>query len=259
MDDQTNTEVVEEVVADEPQLADPQKESVEPVQEEVEEQVEEVTTEENPEEEESEKPPSRREQLRIQTLLQKYGDPTQKPTQQQAPSQRTDALDYRNALDADDETVKALETDRNQYGQSQYNEGLRRAEFLDWKTSLKIDAPNIEKKYPILDPKAPEFHPAVADALNRMYMTNSGFNPNTQTVYPDAPGYADFVESHMELVEEIAGQKNAQTVKNVAKQAATTGLRPDGSSAKRLNLNQAPENMTIEELYAKIGQKPPKQ
>ena len=62
----------------------------------------------------------------------------------------------------------------------------------------------------------------------------------------------------MELVEEIAGQKNAQTVKNVTKQAAQTGLRPDGSSAPRMNLNKAPQDMTMEELYASIGQKPPK-
>jgi hypothetical protein len=62
----------------------------------------------------------------------------------------------------------------------------------------------------------------------------------------------------MELVEEIAGQKNAQSVKNIVKQAAATGLRPDGSSAKRLNLNQSEKTMTLEELYAAIGQKPPK-
>jgi hypothetical protein len=255
-DQQINEEVKEEVVADEPQLADPSKESVEPVQEEVAEEVEEAIAEEEGEEE-APAAPSRREQLRIQQLLQKYGDPTR--PQQQAPLQTRDgALDYNTALDADPEVIKQLEADRQAANQMSYNEGLKRAEFLDWKTSLKIDAPNVEKKYPILDKNSPDFHPAVADALNTMYLRNSGFNPQAQTVDTYDISYADFVESHMELVEEIAGQKNAQTVRNVAKQAATTGLRPDGSSAKRLNLNQAPENMSIEELYAKIGQSPPK-
>ncbi len=185
--------------------------------------------------------------------MQKYGDPRK---QQPAP-QRQEALDYEKALDADPEVIKQLQADRQREGQVQYNEGLQRAEFLDWKTSLKIDAPNIEKKYPILDPKSPEFHPAVADAMNTWYLKMSGFDPNTQTVASNDISYADFVESNMELVEEIAGQRNAQTVKNVAKQSAQTGLRPDGSSARRLNLNKDPKDMTMEELYASIGQKNP--
>ena len=50
---------------------------------------------------------------------------------------------------------------------------------------------------------------------------------------------------------EVIGAKKAQTAaKNVAKQARTTGLRPDGSSAKRLDLNKAPDQMTDEELDA---------
>ena len=71
-------------------------------------------------------------------------------------------------------------------------------------------------------------------------------------------GYAEFVEARLEQAERLATRMNQETVKNVAKQAATTGLRPDGSSAKKLNLNQAPQNMSIEELYASIGQTPPK-
>ena len=259
--DQTNAEVVEEVVADEPQVET--SEEVE-TPSEIETPVEEVETapaEEETTVEETEKPPSRREQLRIQTLLQKYGPPPERPSQQQAPYQQTrsDALDYGTALDADPEVIKQLEADRNATSQMSYNEGLKRAEFLDWKTSLKIDAPNIEKKYPILDPNDKEnFHPVVADAMNTWYLKMSGYDPNNQTVANNGISYADFVEANMELVEEIAGQKNAQTVKNVTKQAAQTGLRPDGSSAPRMNLNKAPQDMTMEELYASIGQKPPK-
>jgi hypothetical protein len=86
----------------------------------------------------------------------------------------------------------------------------------------------------------------------------SGFDSDTQTVSNTNIGYADFVEGFMELVQETAGQKNAQTVKNVAKQAATTGLRPDGSAAKRLDLTKDPSEMSLDELYASLGQKRPK-
>jgi len=211
--------------------------------------------EENPQEIPETPAPSRREQLRIQDLLAKYGDPTKAPEPSQ-PS-RADAIDYAQALDADPEVIRQLEEDRQRNGQMQYNYGLKRAEFLDWKTSLKIDAPNVEKKYPILDKNSEEFHPAVADAINTWYLKMSGFNPNTQTVSNNEISYADFVEANMELVEEIAGQKNAQSVKNIAKQAATTGLRPDGSSVKRLNLNQSEKTMSLDELYAAIGQTKP--
>lgn len=256
-DDESNTNVNEEIVPDEPQeapeeQAEPDQEQSAPQEEVVEEDVPEVreeVKEETPNEE-----PSRREQLRIQQLLKKYGPPQERP----APSQRPDALNYQEALDADPEVIQRLEADRQATGQSQYNEGLKRAEYLNWNTSLKIDAPQVESKYPVLDPKSPEFHPAAADAINQWYLNMSGFDNTTQTVNNPNIGYADFVEGFMELVQETAGQKNAQTVKNVAKQAASTGLRPDGSSAKRLDLSKDPSAMSLDELYASLGQKRPK-
>lgn len=260
--DESNTNV-DEVVVDDSQADIEETVSEQPEVTEVQDTNEEATTteseddaaqEESTEEAPEEKPPSRREQLRIQQLLNKYGDPDKK----QAPLQtRQDALDYGTALDADPAVIEQLEADRQATQQSAFSEGLKRAEFLDWKTSLKIDAPNIEKKHPILDPSAKEFHPAVADAVNNWYLNMSGFDPNTNTVNNPNIGYADFVEGFMELVQETAGQKNAQSVKNITKQAATTGLRPDGSSANRMNLNKDPSEMTTEELYAVLGQKPP--
>jgi len=251
-DDKTDPvveETKEEVVADEPSQPEPEKPEEQAPAEEVKEEEEAPSEESEPAEEPEEQPPSRREQLRIQKLLQKYGDPRQ-PTSQ--PSRR-DALDYDTALDADPEVIRQLEADRQAEGISQYNEGLKRAEFLNWHTSLKIDAPNIEKKFPILDESSPEFHPAVANAINSWYTNMSGFDPETATVSNPNISYADFVEGFMELVQETAGEKNAQSVQNIAKQAASTGLRPDGSSAKRLNLNRPAEEMTDEELYASIG------
>lgn len=262
-DDDQNTNVNEDVVADEStQYTEPELEQSAEQEEVQEEQVDE-TVEEAPEQEtvaeeakEEPAPPSRREQLRIQQLLRKYGPPKEQP-QQNAPY-NTGGMNYEETLDADPAIIQQLEADRQTIAQSQYNEGLKRAEYLNWNTSLKIDAPIVEKKYSVLDPNSPEFHPAAADAINQWYLNMSGFDSETQTVKNPSIGYAEFVEGFMELVQETAGQKNAQTVKNIAKQAATTGLRPDGSSAKRMNLNQDPKSMTMEELYAAIGQKPPK-
>lgn len=264
MSDEPTNDNFEEVVTDAPQTEAEEVVSEQPLAEEAQEEYNEEATpteseddaaqEESTEEAPEEKPPSRREQLRIQQLLKKYGEPGEKP----APSQtRQDALNYSD-LEADPELIQQLENDRQATQQSAFSEGLKRAEFLDWKTSLKIDAPTIEKKHPILDPSSQEFHPAVADAVNNWYLNMSGFDPNTNTVANPNVSYADFVEGFMELVQETAGQKNAQTVKNITKQAATTGLRPDGSSANRMNLNKDPQDMTTEELYAVLGQKPPK-
>lgn len=261
-DDKSDTNVNEEVVADEPQEQTPETPQAEPDQEQgvpqeeaedsnVDEDSEEAPAEEAPVEEPA--PPSRREQLRIQQLLAKYGPPKDRP----APSQ-PQGLNYQEELDADPEVIKRLETDRQTTGQSQYNEGLKRAEYLNWNTSLKIDAPQVESRYPVLNPKSPEFHPAAADAINQWYLNMTGFDSETQTVNNPNIGYADFVEGFMELVQETAGQKNAQTVKNIAKQAASTGLRPDGSAAKRMDLTKDPSEMSLDELYASIGQKPPK-
>lgn len=197
--------------------------------------------------------PSRREALRIQNLLKKYGP----PSENQAPS-KPEALNYQEALDADEEVIKRLEADREQVGQVQYNEGVKRAEYLNWNTGLKIDAPRVESKYEILNPNSEKFHPQVADTVNNWYLNMVGYDNQTQTIANPNIGYAEFVEGFMELVEETAGQKSAESIKNVAKQAAATGIRPDGSSATPVNPNKDPSEMSLEELYRAIGQKPPK-
>jgi hypothetical protein len=251
-----NEESKEEV--EEP-VEETQKETETEPEEKVEEKVEEKSEEEAP----TEKPISRRESLRVQQLLQKYGQPQERP---KAPSQVSpNALDYGTALDADPEIVKQLETDRQTVSDAAYLEGLRQSEVKEWKRDLKFEAPVVEEKFPFLNPRdTANFKPAAADAMNQKYLRFIGYNPGDpqkgvpETIqYPDL-SYREFVESEMEFVEELATQKVADTTKNIAKQAATTGLRPDGSSAKRLNLNQSEKDMSLEELYAAIGQTPPK-
>lgn len=254
-----NTNVNDGVAPAEPQEA-PQEQPQEPTPAPQEEQPqEEPQAPEEPEiPEPGQKPepgqPSRREALRIQNLLKKYGP----PKENQAPS-KPDALNYQDALDADEEVIQKLEADREQVGQASYNEGVKRAEYLNWNTGLKIDAPRIEAKYDVLNPNKPEtFNEQVADAVNSWYLNMVGYDERSKTVANPDIGYADFVEGFMELVQETAGQKTAESIKNVAKQAATTGIRPDGSSATPVNPNKDPSEMTLEELYRAIGQAPPK-
>lgn len=237
-DDNTSTEVDE--VEDQPT---DQEEVDEP-----EEVVEEDTQDETP-------PPSRRESLRIQQLLDKMKQqPNTQPTEQKTQA----GLDYRQAINADDEVYKTLEEDRQNYGKTSYqegqNEGLKQAESIKFHTRLEIDAPKVANKYKQLDTDSKEFNPALADAVNTWYLSTAGFNPQTNSVQNANVRYADFVEGIFEVANEIAGQKVQNTAKNIAKQAASTGIRPDGSKTKRLNLNQAPQDMSDEELKAALAQ-----
>lgn len=246
MQDEPNQPVVEEeVIADEPQLAQPTAMPEEPVEEASENEEEPIVEEETPEE----TPPSNRLLTRAQKLLEKYGPPQQRPST--LPPQRSDALDYGQALDADPEVIKQLEADRQRTQQSYYNEGLRRAEAIEFKTNIRLDLPLVEERMKQLDPRD-------AEALDKEYLYAVGFDPQTGYVQNSNIGYAEFIEAKIEMAHRLATSMSAETTKNVARQAATTGLRPDGSSAKRLNLNKAPEDMSVEELYAKLGQKPPK-
>lgn len=251
MQDEPNqpTKDEEVVLADPTQTPEPEAKEEPEVQAEPETPVEEpeaAPTDEEPEKAPEETPPSNRLLTRAQKLLEKYGPPEPRTSQP-----RKDALDYSNALDADPEVIKQLEADRQRTQESSYNEGLKKAEAIEFKTNIRLDLPLVQEKMSKLDPRD-------AEALDKEYLYTVGFDPQTGYVQNPNIGYAEFIEARIEMAERMGQAMSAETAKNVAKQAAATGLRPDGSSAKRLNLNQAPENMTMEELYASIGQTPPK-
>lgn len=231
----------------------PQEETQEESTEQAEEQEPEATEETPVVDEEPEHKPSRRENLRIQQLLEKMKDNRPAP---EAPAPEG-GLDYAN-LDADPEVIKQLEADRQAASQKSYQQGLEQAKSIQFHTRLEIDAPKVEQKYPILDKESAEFNPAVADAVNSWYLQMTGFDPTTDTVTNPNVRYSDFVEGYMELVEQTAGQKVAQSSKHIAKQAAQTAIRPDGSEAKRLDLSKSPGEMTDEELNLAIKNSLPK-
>lgn len=223
------------------------------VEEEVEEEVEDEPAEEQSEEEEVEEPKlspraeKRIEQLKIKSLIadlkqKSQPQPTIKPS-----------LDYKETLEADPEVLDRFEQDRTDYGQQNYQAGLEQAKSIQFHTRLEIDAPKIESKYPVLNKDSEDFNPAVADALNEMYLSAVGYDRETGLVANPNLRYADYIEGMMELADRTAATKTQKSTKNIAKQAAQTGLRPDGSKAKRLDLNKAPEQMSDEELEAFIS------
>lgn len=245
--------------AEEPKVEQPKEEAPEdPIVEEAPAEAPTEEPEEAPEDKpvEEERPPSRRESLRIQQLISKM--------KQQAPEPKMtlpkDALDYATALDADPEVIRQLEEDRKAVSQASYNAALEQNKAILFHTRLEIDAPKVESKYKFLDPTDKQnFDPVRANAMNQLYLNASGFDQATGTVLNPNIRYAEFVEAQMEFAEALLADKQVRTTKNIVKQTAQTGLRPDGSSAKRLNLNQSEKTMTLEELYAAIGQTlPPK-
>lgn len=242
----------EAAVVDTPEPAEPET-SVEEKPAEEEPVAEEPAEEEKPKEEESQQP-SRREQLRIQDLLKKYGPPPERQAPSQ-PQQPVQGLNYAEALDADPEVIERLEADRQATGQAQYQAGQNATsealQYSQFYNNIRFDLPLVKDKLSKLDPTD-------AKALDDEYIAITGADTTRGTVRNPNIGYAEFIEARIEQAERLAASMVETTTKNIAKQAATTGLRPDGSTAKRLNLNQAPEDMSLEELYAKIGQAPPK-
>lgn len=253
--------MADDKTTEEPQVPEDNKEESPVDESKVEEQsapseapAEEETTPEPEAEkpEEEEKPPSRREQLRVQQLLKRYGPPNTTAPSQGKP-------DFRDKVNADEEVYKTLEDTATQYGNDQFNAGQSQAEYSTWRRFLQMDETSLQSKYPELNPNKETHHPALQSALQEKYLRFVGFNPgdSARGIAPSVQdpdiSYSDFVEAEMEFADEIASQKTARTTQNLAKQAASTGLRPDGSSAKRLDLNKSPEDMTDEELETMVS------
>lgn len=194
--------------------------------------------------------PSRREQLRVQELLAKMKATQTAPTAPTAPA----GLDYAATLDADPELIKKLENDRQAAVNAAHQSGLAQANSIRFHTRLEIDAPRIEAKYPQLDKTSDKFNPILANAVNTMFLSTAGYDPKTDTAANPDVRYSEYIESIFELASEIAGEKISSTTKNIKKQAAQTGLRPEGAAAtKTLDLNKLPQDMSDEELDARIA------
>lgn len=197
------------------------------------------------EDEDKSKKPSRREQARVQDLLKKYGNPEDKS---KTPTSK--GMDYEKELEASPEMIEKLSKDRESVAKASYKEGLEQMNSLQFTTRLEIDAPRVEQKYPILDRNSDKFKPEAATDFNLLYLHFAGYDKETRRVANPEVRYGEFADVIFGLANELADTRVEEQVKEVKKQAAKTGLRPDGSRAKKLDLTKAPEDMTDEELDA---------
>lgn len=198
------------------------------------------------EEDQSVAPISRRQSLRMQALIEQRNRAEERA--RMVP--KTSGMDYESELNADPETVKRLQQDRDNVADQAFKEGLKRTQAIEFRTRLEVDAPRVETKYPSLDKNSPDFHPALADSVNKMYLGAVGYDPKSGTVANPDIRYADYVEAFMELADEMAATKAAKSSANISSQAANTGIRPNGGKAKSFNFNKQPKDMSDDELNA---------
>jgi hypothetical protein len=240
----TETQPSEEEPIEDTQEEPKEEESTEESEPQIEEPAAETPKEEEP------KQPSRRETLRIQDILAKRDAASRETSQEAKTPTRQDILDYKNELDADPEVISRLEEDRQKAGDARYNEGLAQAEQMsrqqtlssEFRTSIKMDYPLVKEQLEKLDQED-------VRELDLEYLRMNKYDAETGIVHdPVGIGYADFIKASVERAERLAERLNEQTVKNITRQASQTGLRPDGSSAKALNLNKQPGDMSDEEL-----------
>lgn len=239
-------------------------------EEEQEEQPEEKKPEEKKEEdtevseketEEEKKPVSRREQLRVNQLLEKLKSEGSGKPQEKAPEkQKPEAIKYEDELDADDDTLKKLNEDREKYAEERYQEGLRQAKALEdrqnafeFRSMLQSDEPRVLGKYSFMDKESNDFDQEATSAMVAKYLNFVGFDEESKTA-KNPVSYYEFVEAEMEFVQALAEKMARETRDNVTKQVANTGLRPSGSSPSRgLDLTKPAEDMSDEELDAVIA------
>lgn len=246
-----NEEVQEEPTQDEAQEQEEQLETQEEVQEEEtlqeDSQVVESDDSEDVDQNLSRRAAKRAGQLKFQQLLNRQ----QSYAPQQAP--QDNGINYRDMIDADDEVYNQLSQVSQDYGNKRYQAGIEEANRIKFETRLEVDAPRVESRYPQLDKNSDEFNPAVADTINQMYLSAVGYDRNTGSVQNPNLRYAEYADAMFELVNEAASRQTENTRRNVTKQAARTGLRPDGTAAKSLDLSKQPHEMSNEELDAYIA------
>lgn len=235
--DESNINSQEEVISNEEIQDETLEQEVNDTQD-VQEEQEEVVEQEEVEEVEESPGLSRRQQKaidRVEAKAQELGltkildriTQVKQPTNGQATTQ---GLNYRDVMDAPDEVIQQLENDRNNVVsqvEDRMSNQIRRSQF---EMNLKLDLPLVQDKLSKLDPNA-------AQALDRAYLQFVGFNPQTGVPAVDGVSYAEFIDAQLELANSIATNRVVNTQRNIAKQAAQTGVRPDGGVRQGFQIN----------------------
>lgn len=142
-------------------------------------------------------------------------------------------------------TPGQLEQDRQAYAELQRQTGINQGAnhaFSQYKLdrfadNLELDKERVTLNHPALDETSDDFQPARASRLNRMYYNYIGYDEKKGTVARTDVRYKDFIDGMMALADDIASTRSSETVKNVARQASRTGVRPNGGRTTGPSLN----------------------
>lgn len=203
-------------------------------------------SDEQEDEDEDEPAPTPRENKRIRQLNDKFAQLAQ---QQQTPEQKK----KESLIDEGDYTQEEINELASKYGEERYQEGVAQAKALEFKVNLKIDVPKVNQKYEYLDKDSDTFDPGRAAFVNNLFLKTVGYNQQNGSVTNSEIGYEEFVDGLMELVDNAATAKSADTVTNLAKQSAQRGVRP-GGVAKKDYQGDDPSKMSDAQLQAAIKQ-----
>lgn len=210
---------------------------------------------EQEQEQEEEQPVSRRESKRIKQLLDRFAerDEARFTRPQQRPQQRRGG----QIIPEGEYDISEINEMAEGYGQNMYQRGLSEAQAYNiantFATRLEIDAPRVNSRYTILDKESDDFNPGIAGFVNRMYLNSVGYDPMTGLVNDTDLRYGEFVDALMDALDLMSTSKVADSTKNVAGQAARTGIRPGGSRTPSYK-GSDPKKMTDEQLDAKIAE-----
>lgn len=154
--------------------------------------------------------------------------------------------------------AEQLEKDRNQYGESQYAQGIEQQRQHDQQVRawdrLEIDHESVANRYPFLDEESDSFDPDVAQNINSLFLESAGYDNATHTLRNPDVRYRSFVQRYVKAMEKYAATRNADSTRNLEDQRGRGGVRPGGGGRKPVGLTFGdPGKMTDEELDAHIA------
>lgn len=136
---------------------------------------------------------------------------------------------------------KQLEDDRNTVANNRFAEGVQTginqgtSQVVKelWADRFDIDSERVTTKWDALNPERDTYNPKLESSLVQKYIQFAGVekdNKGRVTIQKPNIRFKDFVQAEMQNLEDYAATRNANSTKNVVKQAASTGVRPGGQA-----------------------------
>jgi hypothetical protein len=190
----------------------------------------------------------KREQNYIDKLSDQIRNSNQRTTQYNnelfAPKDQYKPVDYRQTVEFDDpKAYDKLEEDRTQYGQDQFNRGVQQGNQQGlqpvqnelWLQRLDIDSERASRDWDVLDESNTKtFDPQFASDMTQKFLNFIGYRVDERTgvINIDRPQirYSDFVKAERQNLDYYAQRLSKTSTENIVKQAANTGVRPNGQA-----------------------------